>query len=183
MFASPTGYHAHIFQFSFINFGVYSTNSSKMIGNLRAVLNLNRLWPKLNQFICNWLPVLPDYSLEAQVSWSENMLHPVSYEVPLSSCSSGDLSWVSLLDTWVSWADFLVSLQCATLVLQCTKDAPYPRFAIIVSHLPTFVFSLFCHKFVLGYIILHGALFLCNELVGHVFIFCELPPSSSQAPL
>ena len=33
--------------------GVYSTDSSKMIGNFPAVLNFNRLFLKLNQFIRN----------------------------------------------------------------------------------------------------------------------------------
>ena len=33
-----------------------------MIGNFPAVLNFNRLFLKLNRFIFNWLPVLPDHS-------------------------------------------------------------------------------------------------------------------------
>ena len=33
-----------------------------MIGYFLAVLNLNRLFLKLNWFICNWLLVLPDHS-------------------------------------------------------------------------------------------------------------------------
>ena len=42
--------------------GVYSTiNSSKIIGNFHALLNFNRLYLKLNQFICNQLPNLPDH--------------------------------------------------------------------------------------------------------------------------
>ena len=32
-----------------------------MIGNSPAVLNFHRLFPKLNRFICNELPVLPDH--------------------------------------------------------------------------------------------------------------------------
>ena len=32
-----------------------------MIGNLPAVLNLNQLFLKLDRFICNWLPVLPNH--------------------------------------------------------------------------------------------------------------------------
>ena len=35
-----------------------------MIGNFPAVLNLNRLFLKLNRFICNQLPVLPDHCLQ-----------------------------------------------------------------------------------------------------------------------
>ena len=31
-----------------------------MTGKFPAVLNLNRLFLKLNRFICNYLPVLPD---------------------------------------------------------------------------------------------------------------------------
>ena len=34
-----------------------------MIGNFPAVLNFNWLFLKLNRFICNQLPVLPDHSL------------------------------------------------------------------------------------------------------------------------
>ena len=33
-----------------------------MIGNFLAVLNINQLFLKLNQFICNYLPVLSDHS-------------------------------------------------------------------------------------------------------------------------
>ena len=33
-----------------------------MIGNFPAVLNFNRLFLKLNRFVCNELPVLPDHS-------------------------------------------------------------------------------------------------------------------------
>ena len=45
--------------------GVYSIHSSKMIGKFPAVdLNLNRLFLKLNRFICNKPPVLPDHSWE-----------------------------------------------------------------------------------------------------------------------
>ena len=52
--------------------GVYSINSSKTIGNFPAiVLNFNQLFLKLNRFICNWLPVLPDH-------WSSSLL-PVSF--------------------------------------------------------------------------------------------------------
>ena len=36
---------------------------SKMIGNFPAVLNFNQLFPKLNCYICNSLPVLPDHSI------------------------------------------------------------------------------------------------------------------------
>ena len=32
-----------------------------MIGNFPAVLNFNQLFLKLNRFICNQLPVLPDH--------------------------------------------------------------------------------------------------------------------------
>ena len=53
-------------------------NSSKVIGNSPEVLNSNRLFLKLNRFICNYLPVLPDHSLEGKyvavslvrISWS-----------------------------------------------------------------------------------------------------------------
>ena len=43
-----------------------------MIGNFPAVLNFNRLFLKLNRFICNLLPVLPDhrsYQLEMATCW------------------------------------------------------------------------------------------------------------------
>ena len=48
--------HVDILQFFLYTVGVYSINSSKMIGNFPTVLNFN--W-----FICNKLPVLPDHSL------------------------------------------------------------------------------------------------------------------------
>ena len=41
-----------------------------MIGNFLAVLNLNRLFLKLNQFICNYLPVLHDHCLCAHIDHS-----------------------------------------------------------------------------------------------------------------
>ena len=41
--------------------GVYSINSSKMIGNFFAILIFNRLFLKLNWFICNELSVFPDH--------------------------------------------------------------------------------------------------------------------------
>ena len=53
VFASPTILHVHILQFSFIKLGYILWKSSKRIGNLLAVLNFNRLFLKLNQFICN----------------------------------------------------------------------------------------------------------------------------------
>ena len=34
-----------------------------MIGNFPDVLNFNRLFLKLNRFICNYLPVLPGHSV------------------------------------------------------------------------------------------------------------------------
>jgi hypothetical protein len=49
-------------------------NSSKPIGNSPAVLNFNRLFPKLNRFICNWLPVLPGHRVDAHV-WDINFPH------------------------------------------------------------------------------------------------------------
>ena len=45
--------HVHIVQFSFIKFGVYSIYSSKMTGDFLAILNFNRLFLKLDRFICN----------------------------------------------------------------------------------------------------------------------------------
>ena len=35
-----------------------------MVGNFPAVLNINWLFLKLNRFICNELPVLPDHRLD-----------------------------------------------------------------------------------------------------------------------
>ena len=34
-----------------------------MIGNFPAILKFNRLFLKLNRFICNYLPVLPDHRI------------------------------------------------------------------------------------------------------------------------
>jgi hypothetical protein len=36
-----------------------------VIGDFLAVLNFNQLILKLNRFICNKLPVLPDHSIDA----------------------------------------------------------------------------------------------------------------------
>ena len=40
-----------------------------MIGNFPAILNINRLFLKLNRFICNQPPVLPDHRSECVVGW------------------------------------------------------------------------------------------------------------------
>ena len=45
--------HVDIFRFCFHSFEVYSIDSSKMIGNFPEVSNFNRLFLKLNRFICN----------------------------------------------------------------------------------------------------------------------------------
>ena len=45
--------HVDIFQFwLFYSFEVYSTGSSKIMGRFFEVLNINRLFLKLNRFIC-----------------------------------------------------------------------------------------------------------------------------------
>ena len=59
--------HVDILQVSFITLGISSKNSYKMIGNFPAVVNFNRLFLKLNRFICNKLPVLPDHRSRAQL--------------------------------------------------------------------------------------------------------------------
>ena len=53
-----TRYTLHVFLYWI---GVYSINSSKMTGNFPAVSNTNRLFLKLNRFICNQPPVLPGH--------------------------------------------------------------------------------------------------------------------------
>ena len=45
--------HVDIFRLCFHSFEVYSIDSSKMIGKFPEVLNFNRLFRKLNRFICN----------------------------------------------------------------------------------------------------------------------------------
>ena len=45
--------HVDIFWFCFRTSEVYSIDSSKMICKFPAVLNFNRLFLKLNRFICN----------------------------------------------------------------------------------------------------------------------------------
>jgi hypothetical protein len=51
---SPTGHILTSSGFLLLNWGVkFTINSSVMIGNFPAVLNFNRLFLKLNQFICN----------------------------------------------------------------------------------------------------------------------------------
>jgi hypothetical protein len=45
--------HVDILRFSFIEFGVFSMNSSTMMRNFPAVLNFSRLFLKLDRFICN----------------------------------------------------------------------------------------------------------------------------------
>ena len=42
-----------IFQLCFYSFDVYSIDSSKMIGQFPEASNLNLIFLKLNQFICN----------------------------------------------------------------------------------------------------------------------------------
>ena len=37
------------------------------MGNFPAILNLNRLFRKLNRFICNQLPVLPNHRFEERL--------------------------------------------------------------------------------------------------------------------
>ena len=54
-----TCWHPPVFLYKI---GIYSIDSSKMIGNFLAVLNFNQLFFKLNRFICNKRPVLPDHS-------------------------------------------------------------------------------------------------------------------------
>ena len=44
--------HVHILRFSFVKLGVYSIDSSKMIDNFHVDFNFNRLFLKLNRFIC-----------------------------------------------------------------------------------------------------------------------------------
>ena len=66
--------HVDILRCSFTRFGVYSINSFKLIGNFPAVLSFNRLFLKLNRFICSRLPVLPDHSFtlrlrDQQITW------------------------------------------------------------------------------------------------------------------
>jgi hypothetical protein len=53
VFASPTGYMLMTSLVLLYEIGVYSINSSKRIGNFHAVLNFNRLFLKLNRFVCN----------------------------------------------------------------------------------------------------------------------------------
>ena len=40
-----------------------------MIGNFPAVLKFNQLFLKLNRFICNELPLLPDHRLTPNACW------------------------------------------------------------------------------------------------------------------
>ena len=51
MFPSLTGYMLTIFWSIFTELGVYSMDSSKLMGNFPEVLNANRLFLKLNQYI------------------------------------------------------------------------------------------------------------------------------------
>ena len=59
----PTGYILTPPGYPLLNSGI-SYKSSKMIGNFPAILNFNRFFLKLSQFICNQLPVLPDHRSE-----------------------------------------------------------------------------------------------------------------------
>ena len=52
--------HIDIFPVLLYSFKVYSTESSKMIGNSPKVLYFNWLFLKLNLFIWHYLPVLPE---------------------------------------------------------------------------------------------------------------------------
>ena len=51
--------HVNIFWFCFHSFEIYSIDSSKMINNFPEVSNFNQVVFKLNQFICNQLPIPP----------------------------------------------------------------------------------------------------------------------------
>ena len=52
--SKPNRLHVDIFRFCLHSFKVYSVDSSRMIGNSPEVsINLNRLFLKLNRFICN----------------------------------------------------------------------------------------------------------------------------------
>ena len=51
--------HVDIFRVCFHSFEVYSIDSPNITGNSPEVLNFNRLFLKLNRFICNQPPVLP----------------------------------------------------------------------------------------------------------------------------
>ena len=52
VFASPTGYMVTSSGFPLLNWGIFY-EFHKMIGNFPAVSNFNRLFLKLNRFICN----------------------------------------------------------------------------------------------------------------------------------
>ena len=51
--------HVDIFRFFFYLSQVYSIDSSRMMGNFPEVLNFNRLFLKLNRFVCNKHSVFP----------------------------------------------------------------------------------------------------------------------------
>jgi hypothetical protein len=53
VFASPTGYMLTSSGFPLLNWGIFFYNSSKMVSNFPDILNFNRLFLKLNRFICN----------------------------------------------------------------------------------------------------------------------------------
>ena len=61
-----TFWHPSVFLYEI---GVYSIDSSQIIGDFPAVLNFNRLFLKLNRFICNQLPVLPDHTCGQWDRW------------------------------------------------------------------------------------------------------------------
>ena len=60
--SKSNGSQVDIFRFPFNSFEVYSIDSSKMIGNSPEFSNFNQLFLKLNQLICNQLPVLLGHS-------------------------------------------------------------------------------------------------------------------------
>ena len=62
-----------------------------MIGNLLIVLNFNRLFLKLNRFICNQLPVLPDI---APYTCEQRQVQ-VTHVMPCSSLVSLHMRWLA----------------------------------------------------------------------------------------
>jgi hypothetical protein len=83
----------------------YSISSSKVIGNFLEVLNFNRLFLKLNRFICNYLPILPDhwvytwlqkkernFNLWRRPTWMKCLFVP-----PLDLCRECVYTWLHCL--------------------------------------------------------------------------------------
>ena len=71
-----------------------------MIGNFPAVLNFNRLFLKLNRFICNLLPVLPDHCRKPLIALAPSLLFWLAPTPGLRATDHGAVEFRDV-DVWL----------------------------------------------------------------------------------